>query len=189
MKSKTDPHSDIQPAQPRAGCSMHSKWNTVTLGTDTDTSNRWLLQENSPLQQTFPEILLQVTEISASARTAVPYPGFSKAQRVPGDFPLHEQLGWGWQFDCIPSPAGSGWATPQHDPTAETAGGWQRRRSGALPLCCASSGTTRHRASHTATVSMVSARPISVLGYETTQQAHFLVSASFSRTNSSKEEK
>ena len=52
-------------------------------------------------------------------------------------------------------------------------------------LCCASSNTAQHPGSRTATVSMVSARPISVLGYKTTQQAHFLVSASFCRTNSS----
>lgn len=36
---------------------------------------------------------------------------------------------------------------------------------------------------------MVSARPISAVGYKTTHQAHFLVSASFGRTNSSKEKK
>lgn len=68
----------------------------------------------------------------------------------------------------------------------------QWRRWGAfliVLLCCASSGTAQDPGSRTHTVSMVSAHPISVLGYKTTQQAHFLVSASFCRTNSSKEEK
>lgn len=50
-------------------------------------------------------------------------------------------------------------------------------------LCCASSNPRQHPGSRTATVSMVSARPISVRGYETTQQAPFPVSASFRGTD------
>lgn len=117
-------------------------------------------------------------------------PQFRKAKRSLANFNYVTSSGGVGSFAAFLKPVGSPlcWrdATPQ--PTSEDT----KEALKYIPhcsFCCTSSNTSQHLGSHTAMVSMVSACPISALGYETTQQAHFLVSASLCRTNSSAAEK